>query len=115
MRKFIMSLLAITGVLLGGAPVAVSAPADSGSASGSFGPARSAADRQFLRQSYYDDESWSVQDAAIGLAHSQCRWLDAHGSSAANRIRLAESSRDTVEYPYLFLNAAIDAYCPWNG
>ncbi|NEW29392.1 DUF732 domain-containing protein [Nocardia cyriacigeorgica] len=114
------ALLSITAALVtGGAQAATAAPIDSGSASGSAGsgssgPQRSAADREFLRESYYDDESYNVQDAAIGLAHSQCGYLDAYGNSATNRIYLAESSRDAVEYPYIFLHAAIDAYCPWH-
>ncbi|MEV0686627.1 DUF732 domain-containing protein [Nocardia sp. NPDC050378] len=96
------------------APTAVAAP-DTGSSSGSSssgcGP-RSDADLLFLRESYFDDEECDVQDAGIRLAQSECRWLDAHGNSAANRIELAESTSDTLEYPYIFLHAAIEAYCP---
>ncbi|CCF62558.1 DUF732 domain-containing protein [Nocardia cyriacigeorgica] len=122
MRKLahLFALLPISAALVvGGAHTADAAPFDSGSASGSAGsgsagPQRSAADRQFLRESYYDERSYDVQDAAIGLAHSQCGYLDTYGNSARNRIYLAESSRDAVEYPYIFLHAAIDAYCPWN-
>ncbi|WP_171050318.1 DUF732 domain-containing protein [Nocardia cyriacigeorgica] len=114
------ALLTISVALVaGGAHAASAAPFDSGSASGSAdsgsaGPQRSAADRQFLRNSYYDDDSYPVQDAAIRLAHSQCGYLDAYGNSASNRIYLAESSSDAVDYPYTFLHAAIDAYCPWH-
>ncbi|WP_280183921.1 DUF732 domain-containing protein [Nocardia cyriacigeorgica] len=96
---------------------ATAAPFDSGSSSGSAGaaaPSRSAADLQFLRDSYHRESSYAVQDAAIRLAHTQCGYLDAHGNTAGNHIYLAESSRDSVEYPYTFLDAAINAYCPWN-
>ncbi|MFD4443806.1 DUF732 domain-containing protein [Nocardia sp. NPDC058519] len=96
------------------APIAVAAPS-TGSAGGSSSSgcgARSNADRLFLRESYFDREDCDVQDAGIGLAQSECRWLDAHGNSAANRIELAESTSDTLDYPYIFLHAAIQAYCP---
>ncbi|MEV0336120.1 DUF732 domain-containing protein [Nocardia sp. NPDC050717] len=95
------------------APSAAAAP-NTGSAGGSSsgcGP-RSDADRLFLRESYFDREDCDVQDAGIRLAQSECRWLDAHGNSAANRIELAESTEDTLEYPFTFLAAAIEAYCP---
>ena len=108
-------------LLSGGAQIATAAPigsgsagSSSGSAGSSSGPQRSAADRQFLRESHYDDESYSVQDAAIRLAHSQCGYLDTYGNSARNRIHLAESSSSAVRYPYIFLHAAIAAYCPWH-
>ncbi|WP_280198613.1 DUF732 domain-containing protein [Nocardia cyriacigeorgica] len=122
MRKIAHSVALLTisvALIAGGAHTASAAPFDSGSASGSAGtgsagPQRSAADRQFLRDSYYDDDSYTVQDAAIRLAHSQCGYLDAYGNSASNRIYMAESSRDAVDYPYTFLHAAIDAYCPWH-
>ncbi|MFJ4657945.1 DUF732 domain-containing protein [Nocardia sp. NPDC088792] len=96
------------------APAALAAP-DTGSASGSSSPGcgpRSAADRRFLHASYEDEHSCSVQDAAIHLAKSQCQWLDAYGNSAHNQIVLAEKGRDTLDYPYTFLDAAIRAYCP---
>ncbi|ONM47291.1 DUF732 domain-containing protein [Nocardia donostiensis] len=124
--RLIASALAVgtaVSVMTGATQIATAAPFDSGSASGSAGsgsssgsagPQRSAADRQFLRDSYYDEESYSVQDAAIGLAHRQCGYLDTYGNSARNRIYLAESSSDAVDYPYTFLHAAIDAYCPWH-
>ncbi|AXK85697.1 Protein of unknown function [Nocardia farcinica] len=96
------------------APTATAAPS-SGSAGGSSssgcGP-RSGSDHLFLAESHYDDESCGVQDAAIQLAHSSCRWLDAHGGTARNRITLAEELSDTVDYPYLFVRAATLAYCP---
>ncbi|VFA96621.1 Protein of uncharacterised function (DUF732) [Nocardia cyriacigeorgica] len=113
------ALAAGTAVTLmtGAAQTAAAAPIDSGSASGSAGhaaPSRSAADLQFLRDSYHRESSYAVQDAAIRLAHSQCGYLDAYGNTARNHIYLAESSRNSVEYPYTFLDAAINAYCPWN-
>ncbi|MFI7530857.1 hypothetical protein [Nocardia salmonicida] len=54
-----------------------------------------------MRESYFNREDWDVQDAGIGLAQSERRWLDAHGNSAANRIELAESTSDTLDYPYI--------------
>jgi hypothetical protein len=121
MRRVLITTVASAALILGGNHIAAAAPSSgsssgsSGSAGGSPGPARSAADRQFLRESYFDDESYATQDAAIRLAHADCNYLDAYGNSASNRIYLAESSRKSVEYPYLFLGAAIDAYCPWNA
>ncbi|MEU4599911.1 DUF732 domain-containing protein [Nocardia sp. NPDC023988] len=111
---FAVGVVAVT--LTAVAPSAAAAPS-TGSAGSSSGSAsacapRSDADRLFLRESYFDDEDCDVQDAGIQLAHSQCRWLDVNGNSAANRIELAESTRDTLEYPYIFLHAAIEAYCP---
>ncbi|WP_198036917.1 DUF732 domain-containing protein [Nocardia sp. BMG51109] len=78
------------------------------------GPERSAVDRQFLKQSHLEDADHIRQDAGIQLAHADCAWLDAKGNSAANQIALAENLRSSVDYPYTFLNAAVDAYCPWN-
>ncbi|MGV9725705.1 DUF732 domain-containing protein [Nocardia beijingensis] len=128
MYNTILVATTAAALLLGGSQTAFAAPGSgsasgssgsasgsSGSAGGSSGPARSAADRKFLRESYYAGADYDVQDAAIALAHSECNWLDAHGNSARNHITLAESSRDAVEYPYIFLDAAIDAYCPWNS
>ncbi|QLY33498.1 DUF732 domain-containing protein [Nocardia huaxiensis] len=106
--------LAATAALTATAPTALAAP-NTGSSGGSSGTScnpRSNADQLFLKKSNYDEKSCSVQDSAIRLAQSQCRWLDAHGNSAANHIKLAEDSRDTLKYPYTFLNAAILAYCP---
>ncbi|MTE14137.1 DUF732 domain-containing protein [Nocardia aurantiaca] len=96
------------------APAALAAP-DTGSSSGSSSPGcgpRSTADLHFLRGSHEDEHTCSVQDAAIGLAKSQCQWLDAYGNSAHNQIVLAEKARGTLKYPYTFLDAAISAYCP---
>ncbi|MFD6390793.1 DUF732 domain-containing protein [Nocardia sp. NPDC060259] len=116
-RPTLSALLAIgaaTLTLTAVAPSAVAAP-NTGSAGGSSssgcGP-RSNADRLFLRESYFDREDCDTQDAGIRLAQAECRWLDAHGNSAANRIELAESTEDTLEYPFTFLDAAIQAYCP---
>ncbi|WP_040863335.1 DUF732 domain-containing protein [Nocardia niigatensis] len=100
------------------APAALAAP-DTGSASGSSngssspgcGP-RSAADLRFLRASHENENSCTVQDRAISLAQAQCQWLDAYGNSAHNQIVLAEKARNTLKYPYTFLDAAISAYCP---
>jgi hypothetical protein len=97
------------------APAAVAAP-PSGSAGGSSsgcGP-RSSADYRFLRESYSDEESCDTQDDAIRLAHADCQWLDAYGNTAYNHIVLAEKNRAAVDYPYIFLDASIDAYCPHN-
>lgn len=69
-------------------------------------------DREFLRASAFDDETRPVQDAAIALAHAQCTFLDKAGNSSAHRTYLAEEARPFVEYPYLFLKSAIEAYCP---
>ncbi|MET8780099.1 DUF732 domain-containing protein [Nocardia sp. NPDC004654] len=109
----LLALAATAVALTTAAPGAMAAP-DTGSASGSSsgcGP-RSYADQVFLRKSYFDEESCGVQDAAIELAQSECRWLDTYGNSAHNRIMLAESTGDTLDYPYIFLDAAITAYCP---
>ncbi|MET9214835.1 MULTISPECIES: hypothetical protein [unclassified Nocardia] len=70
-----------------------------GGSSSESGGARSAADRRFLRGSNHDDEDCDVQNAAIRRTRSECRWLDAHGNSAANQIGLAESTRDALKYP----------------
>lgn len=121
MYKTFLVATTAAALLIGDSHTALAAPGSgtasgsSGSAGGSSGPPRSAADRKFLRESYYAGADYDVQDAAIALAHSECNWLDAHGNSARNHIALAESSRDAVEYPYIFLDAAIDAYCPWNS
>ncbi|WP_169811675.1 DUF732 domain-containing protein [Nocardia shimofusensis] len=76
--------------------------------------ARTALDRQFLRESFFDGEPVPVQNAAIKLARSQCAYLDTAGNRPADHIYLAESATGTVEYPHLFLEAAIHAYCPHN-
>ncbi|MET7767452.1 DUF732 domain-containing protein [Nocardia sp. NPDC005366] len=114
--RTVSTLLALgaTAVLTAAAPVALAAP-DSGSAGGSSssgcGP-RTNSDRRFLRESYQTDESCGVQDSAIELAQAECRWLDVYGNSIHNQIVLAEKTRGSVDYPYLFLDAAINAYCP---
>ncbi|MEV6769692.1 DUF732 domain-containing protein [Nocardia sp. NPDC051030] len=113
----ILTIGVTAGAFIASAPTAFAAPADTGSAgisSGNGCGSRSTADRSFLRESYHDDASCKVQDSAIQLAQSECQWLDAHGNSARNHIILAEQTRDTLDYPYTFLGAAIDAYCPWN-
>lgn len=71
-------------------------------------------DRKFLSAGFFEDEPYSVQDAAIRLARAQCAFLDAAGNTPHNHVYLAEGSREFVEYPYLFLEAAIDSYCPHN-
>ncbi|WP_327149965.1 DUF732 domain-containing protein [Nocardia sp. NBC_01329] len=70
------------------------------------------ADREFLRASAFDDENRQLQDAAIALAHAQCEYLGTSGNTAANRTYLAEEARPFVEYPYMFLEAAVRSYCP---
>ncbi|WP_280508087.1 DUF732 domain-containing protein [Nocardia flavorosea] len=95
-------------------PTASAAPA-TGSAGGSSAPGcapRSDADHVFLYESHFDEEPCDVQDAAIQLARADCDWLDVYGGSASNRIALAESHEDAVDYPYIFVHAAITAYCP---
>ncbi|MEU4316656.1 DUF732 domain-containing protein [Nocardia sp. NPDC024068] len=72
-------------------------------------------DREFLRASAFDDETRPVQDGAIALAHAQCDYLDQAGNTSANRTYLAEEARPFVEYPYLFLAAAVGSYCPRHG
>jgi hypothetical protein len=69
-------------------------------------------DREFLRASAFDDEARPLQDGAIALARAQCEYLDKTGNTAANRTYLAEEARPLVEYPYLFLAAAVRSYCP---
>ncbi|MGX1810361.1 DUF732 domain-containing protein [Nocardia sp. NPDC055321] len=112
----LIAIGATAAALTAAAPTAFAAPdTGSGSGSGSSGSgcaARTSADRQFLRDAGQTKKSCTVQDSAIRLALSQCRWLDTNGNSARNHITLAESSRGAVQYPYTFLNAAIDAYCP---
>ncbi|WP_039826309.1 DUF732 domain-containing protein [Nocardia testacea] len=73
------------------------------------------ADREFLRASAFDDETRPLQDAAIALAHAQCDYLGTSGNTTANRTYLAEEARPFVEYPYLFLEAAVGAYCPQHS
>ncbi|NUS95005.1 MAG: DUF732 domain-containing protein [Nocardia sp.] len=70
------------------------------------------ADREFLRASAFDDENRQLQDAAIALAHAQCEYLGTSGNTPANRTYLAEEARPFVEYPYMFLEAAVSMYCP---
>lgn len=110
MRTLVTALAAIT-LLLGGGPVALAAPQSN--IVGAATP-RSAADRQFLRDSHYDTETTAVQDAAITLARTQCDYLTAVGNDPAEHVYLAESARATVEFPYLFVYAAVAAYCPEN-
>ncbi|MEV0359590.1 DUF732 domain-containing protein [Nocardia sp. NPDC050697] len=110
MRTFVTALAATT-LLLGGGPVALAAPQSN--IVGTAGQ-RSAADRQFLRDSHYDEETGAVQDAAIKLAHTQCDYLKAVGNSPSEHIYLAESASETIEFPYLFVYAAVAAYCPEN-
>ncbi|MCC3314749.1 DUF732 domain-containing protein [Nocardia africana] len=104
---------AITAVLTVTAPATFAAPdtGSSGSAGSSCGP-RSGADNLFLSNYAEDDDTCSGQDSAIQLAQAECHWLDAYGNSAHNQIVLAEKSRGAVKYPYIFLDAAIQAYCP---
>ncbi|NKY44283.1 DUF732 domain-containing protein [Nocardia cerradoensis] len=115
--RIISSLLAAgaTAAVLTAAAPASSATPDTGSASGSSGSScgpRSSADRRFLRDYAEDDDTCSGQDASIRLAQAECNWLRAYGNSAHNQILIAEKSRGAVKYPYIFLDAAIEAYCP---
>ncbi|MFR9751096.1 DUF732 domain-containing protein [Nocardia sp. 004] len=114
--RTLATLLAIgtTAALTALAPSALAAPSTGsagGSSSSGCGP-RSSADYRFLRDSYYDEESCDIQDAAIRLGQAGCRWLDTYGNSVDNQIILAEDLGDALEYPYTFLDASIDAYCP---
>ncbi|WP_036508767.1 DUF732 domain-containing protein [Nocardia aobensis] len=118
--RIVASLLAAgatAAVLTVAAPATFAAPdtGPSGSASGSAGSScgpRSGADNLFLSNYAEDDDTCSGQDSAIQLAQAECHWLDAYGNSAHNQIVLAEKSRGAVKYPYIFLDAAIEAYCP---
>ncbi|MEV5650202.1 DUF732 domain-containing protein [Nocardia sp. NPDC052254] len=95
-------------------PMALAAP-DTGSTSGSAGSTcgpRTPADQLFLNRYAEDDETCGGQDASIRLAQADCNWLRAYGNSAHNQIVLAERSRGAVKYPYIFLDSAIEAYCP---
>ncbi|MBF6355134.1 DUF732 domain-containing protein [Nocardia higoensis] len=104
--------LGLSALLSGSGTPAVATP-DMPSAATHSG-AHTLVDRQFLRESFFDDESAAVQNAAIKLARSQCAYLDTAGNRPADHIYLAESATGTVEYPHLFLEAAIHAYCPHN-
>ncbi len=113
-----LSALLATGAALAAltaaAPTALAAP-DTGSASGSSGSScspRTSSDQLFLNSYAEDDENCDGQDASIQLAQSECNWLRAYGNSAHNQIVLAERSRGAVKYPYIFLDSAIEAYCP---
>lgn len=107
--RTLVTALAATALLFGGGQVALADPQSN--VVGNSAP-RTAADRQFLRDSHYDGESRPVQDAAIELALAQCDYLGTVGDSVEDHIYLAESAATTVEYPYLFLEAAVEAYCP---
>lgn len=100
-------------VLLSGSVAPAAAAPDMPSAAIHSGT-RTPFDRQFLRESFFDDAPAVVQNAAIKLARSQCAYLDTAGNRPADHIYLAESATGTVEYPHLFLEAAIHAYCPHN-
>ncbi|MFC8531043.1 DUF732 domain-containing protein [Nocardia sp. NPDC057227] len=109
--RTLVTAIAATALLLGGGPAALAAPQSN--IVGSTTP-HSAADRQFLRDSHYDEETAAVQDAAITLARTQCDYLTAVGNSPDEHIYLAESAGETIEFPYLFVYAAVEAYCPEN-
>ncbi|MEU7628478.1 DUF732 domain-containing protein [Nocardia sp. NPDC049220] len=113
MRNLVIASVFCTALIFGGAHTAIAAPNPS-SASGTSSPARSSADRQFLRESYYEDASYSMQNAVIELARTECDYLNKHGNTAGNRIYLADETNKFVDYPFLFLGAAVEAYCPWN-
>ena len=104
--------LGVVALLSGGGITAQAAP-DLPSAATHSGT-RSPVDRQFLLESFFDDETPAVQDAAIKLARSQCAYLDSAGNRPADHRYLAESASGTIEYPHLFLEAAIRSYCPHN-
>jgi len=117
--RVLAALLAVPAIalcalaLLSGGTTPASATPDLPSAT-SYSGARTPADRQFLRESFFDDEPTAVQDAAIKLARSQCAYLDSAGNRPADQLYLAESASGTIDYPHLFLEAAIRTYCPQN-
>ncbi|MBF6171801.1 DUF732 domain-containing protein [Nocardia blacklockiae] len=110
-----MATVAAASALMSlGVATAGAEPGEPTSASRGVHPDRSPIDKQFLEQSHLDDADHVRQDAAIQLAHAECGWLDANGNSAANQVKLAENLRGSVEYPYTFLAATLDSYCPWH-
>ncbi|MBB5915052.1 hypothetical protein BJY24_003919 [Nocardia transvalensis] len=113
-RVFRVSAAVAAGavICLAGGALAGASP-DPTSASRGVTPERNPVDRQFLRQSHLDDADPVRQDAGIQLAHAECGWLEANGNSGSNQVMLAESLRGSVDYPYTFLAAAVDSYCPW--
>ncbi|MEU1984906.1 hypothetical protein [Nocardia sp. NPDC019395] len=123
----ILIISAVASAIVFGSSPAIWANPHSGTArpeaAGKTGPHRPAgkddsvaqlpfSDREFLRASAFDDEDRPLQDGAIALARAQCEYLDKTGNTAANRTYLAEEARPFVEYPYLFLEAAVHSYCP---
>ncbi|MQY18082.1 DUF732 domain-containing protein [Nocardia macrotermitis] len=108
----LLAAAATAALLTTTASNAFAAP-DTGSASGSSGcGTRSSADQLFLNSYAEAYDTCDSQDAAIQLARAECNWLRAYGNSAHNQIVIAERSRPSVKYPYIFLDAAITAYCP---
>ncbi|MFC3965778.1 DUF732 domain-containing protein [Nocardia jiangsuensis] len=107
----LFALCAAAAVLAAPATAAPPSGSAGGSSASGCGP-RSAADHRFLEDAHYDDSSCALQDSVIQLAHTSCSWLDGRGNSARNRITLAEELSEAVEYPYTFVKAAINAYCP---
>ncbi|WP_054815085.1 DUF732 domain-containing protein [Nocardia arizonensis] len=117
MRTILVTALATAAFVVGGTHDGVAAPhPPTGNAAGAADSAtpRNPADLQFLEQIDYDDRDYATQDAAIELARAECAFLDSHGNTPYNRTRLAEITRRAVRYPYLFLEAAVRAICPWN-
>ncbi len=116
--RTLTSLLALgAAATFAAAPAATAAPSTGsagGSSSSGCGP-RSGADYRFLEDSHFDEESCSVQDSAIQLAHRSCTWLDTYGGTARNRLILADELSDTLDYPHTFVRAATLAYCPHNA
>lgn len=112
--RAVAAAAATTALMSLGIASADADPGDPTSASRGVHPDRSPVDTQFLDKSHLKDADHVRQDAAIQLAHAECGWLDANGNSAANQVRLAENLRGSVEYPYTFLAATIDTYCPWH-
>lgn len=126
MFRILIISAATSALLFGGIPAAWAHPHPGATRPGTAGLPHPAGkddsvaqlpftDREFLRASAFDDESRPVQDGAIALARAQCAYLDESGNTAANRDYLAEESRPVVEYPYLFLQAAIRSYCPQHS
>ncbi|RMI31898.1 DUF732 domain-containing protein [Nocardia stercoris] len=94
------------------APTAPAATLDSGSATGTCAAARTPTDYLFLRGAYLDTAACDAQDGGIQMALADCQWLDDNGNTPDTRAELAHQNSATVQYPFTFITAAINAYCP---
>ncbi len=110
--RFTAAILTLgAAVALALSPTAHAATLDSGSAEGTCA-ARTPTDYLFLRGAYLDTLSCDAQDNGIQLALADCQWLDENGSTPDTRAQLADRNATSVKYPFTFLTAAINAYCP---